>query len=151
MRDFHLKAHGHGSTVRVVMQGELDMATSRLLEEELVQIADGSAERVVLDLRNLTFMDSTGLCVILRADARAREAGRTLVVVRGPEAVDKVFRLTKTDEMLIMVSKPERLFTDPLVARPPGAGSDRSRDGEPAPAPAGPAARDSKLARDPGS
>jgi anti-sigma B factor antagonist len=96
--------------VLVVMQGELDLATSRLLEAPLVDVAEASGERVVVDLCDVTFMDSTGLCAILRADARASDSGCKFVVVRGPEAVDRVFRITKTDEVLAMASKAELLF-----------------------------------------
>jgi anti-sigma B factor antagonist len=106
MKDFILKTHGRGHTVRVVVRGELDLATCGRLDEQLVQIAGGGAERIVLDLRDLTFMDSTGLSAILRAHSRASEARRTLVVVRGPEAVDRVFWITKTDQVLAMASSP---------------------------------------------
>jgi anti-sigma B factor antagonist len=124
MKDFVLETHGQGHTVRVVMQGELDLATSRLLEEELVQIAEGGTERIVVDLRKLTFMDSTGLCAILRADARAGEGDCTLVVVRGPEAVDRVFRITKTDQVLTMASKPGPFLGRPRQMQPDRAGLD---------------------------
>jgi anti-anti-sigma factor len=48
-------------------------------------------------------MDSTGLRIVVSADARARENGRRLVVVRGPEAVQRIFRMTRLDERLEMV------------------------------------------------
>ena len=61
---------------------------------------------MVLDLRGLAFIDSTGLRLIVSADARAREQGRRLAVVRGPEAVQRIFRVTRLDERLDMVDDP---------------------------------------------
>jgi anti-anti-sigma factor len=64
--------------------------------------AEGPAV-LVLDLSDLTFLDSTGLRTVVTADERARENGRRLVVVRGPDAVQRVFAITRLEERLEMV------------------------------------------------
>jgi anti-anti-sigma factor len=51
-------------------------------------------------------MDSTGLRTIVTADARAREEGRRLAIVRGPDAVHRVFSVTRLDERLDMIDDP---------------------------------------------
>ena len=71
----------------VRVTGELDIATAPALAEVLGQ-AEERAQRVVLDLRQLTFMDSAGVHVIVDANLRATAAGRRLVLVRGPAQVD---------------------------------------------------------------
>jgi anti-anti-sigma factor len=48
----------------------------------------------VLDLRELAFMDSSGVRAIVNASIRAREVGRQLVVLPGPPNVDRMFALT---------------------------------------------------------
>ncbi len=58
---------------------------------------------IVLDLSKLTFLDSTGLRCLVTADRRAREAGRRVVIVRGPDAVQRVFEITRLDERLEIV------------------------------------------------
>jgi anti-sigma B factor antagonist len=58
---------------------------------------------VVLDLSKLTFLDSTGLRCLVTADERARDEGRRVVIVRGPEAVQRVFSITRLEERLEMV------------------------------------------------
>ena len=58
---------------------------------------------VVLDLSKLTFLDSTGLRCIVTADERARDAGRRVVIVRGPDPVQRVFSITRLDERLEIV------------------------------------------------
>jgi anti-anti-sigma factor len=73
--------------------GELDIATSSELDEVL-QGAQRSARLVVLDLRALTFMDSSAVHVILHAAGRGRRTGGRLMLVRGPSQVDLVFTLT---------------------------------------------------------
>ena len=75
--------------------GELDLMVSARLERAL-HLAQANARLVVLDLRELTFMDSAGLHVIVDAATRARHHGRRLIVVRGPTDVDRVFTLTTT-------------------------------------------------------
>lgn len=95
-----------GSTVRLVLEGELDIASAGQVERELTRVEQGAPSMLVLDLRGLAFMDSTGLRIVVAADARAREADRRLVVVRGPEAVQRIFRMTRLDERLDMVDQP---------------------------------------------
>lgn len=95
-----------GTTVRLALEGELDIASAGQVERELTRIERETPPAIVLDLRRLAFMDSTGLRIVVAADARAREQGRRLVVVRGPEAVQRIFRMTRLDERLEMVDEP---------------------------------------------
>lgn len=74
--DFELTiGRAAGRTLCVVVRGELDLATAGRLEAAL---ADPTAERVRVDLRGLTFMDSTGVRTLLQATEDARGAGRDL-------------------------------------------------------------------------
>jgi anti-sigma B factor antagonist len=75
--------------LRVV--GALDLATTPQLERTL---NESQARLVVLDLRDLSFMDCAGVHTIVDASLRARRRGRRLVVVRGTPNVDRVFALT---------------------------------------------------------
>ena len=79
-----------GAWVHVV--GELDIATTPQLERTL-RDAQLEARLVVLDLRELAFMDSAGVHVIVDAGIRARQVARRLLVLRGPPHVDRVFTL----------------------------------------------------------
>jgi anti-anti-sigma factor len=75
----------------VQVAGELDIDTSPQLEQTL---REPVAQLVVLDLRELAFMDSSGVHAIVNAGVRARQLGRRLVLLRGPPGVDRVFGLT---------------------------------------------------------
>jgi anti-anti-sigma factor len=89
--------------VHVALMGELDLSTVAKVQEELRKIEAGSPPTVVMDLSKLTFLDSTGLRCIVTADERAREAGRRVVIVRGPDPVQRVFAITRLEERLEMV------------------------------------------------
>jgi anti-anti-sigma factor len=91
-------------SVCVSLQGELDMSSALVFDEELRRIeADGTPTTLVLDLQKLKFLDSTGLRLILSAHSRARRCGRRLRIVPGSDAVKRIFRLTGMNDRLDFV------------------------------------------------
>ncbi len=98
--------------IRLTLVGELDLATLHLLEQELERIAPDE-KRLVLDLRRLEFIDSSGLHALLRADRRFSDAGGQLTIVRGPRAVERLFQLTGLDTRLRVVDEDD---VDPASA-----------------------------------
>ncbi len=70
-------------TARILVRGELDMETGPRLDEEIRTIEAEGPAVLVLDLRGVSFFDSTGLQLVLDADVRAREEGRRFVVLPG--------------------------------------------------------------------
>lgn len=80
--------------------GDLDLRSAGVLGNKLTALEEDGPGVVVLDLRGLRFMDSTGIAVTVRAHARAREAGRRLVIVPGPPAVRKSFELARLNSVL---------------------------------------------------
>jgi anti-anti-sigma factor len=92
-----------GPTVRLRLAGELDISSAGAIEVELKRIEDAKPEVVVLDLHEVRFIDSTGLRVVITADERAREGGWRFSIVPGPEAVQRVFRITRLEERLDFV------------------------------------------------
>ena len=94
-----------GRTV-VALEGELDIAAVTQVEPELDRIERGEPPLLVLDLRGVTFLDSSGIRMILAADARAREGARRLILIRGPEPVHRVFELALLDRRLEFVDDP---------------------------------------------
>jgi anti-anti-sigma factor len=89
--------------VHVALVGELDLSTVAKVQEELRRVEASSPATLVVDLSKLTFLDSTGLRCIVTADERARTEGRRIVIVRGPDAVQRVFAITRLEERLEMV------------------------------------------------
>jgi anti-anti-sigma factor len=103
----HVNTTREGDRLRVALEGELDIVNAPNLEEELTEAQADSVDTLILDLRDVTFIDSTGLRAVLAADERARLAGARLVVVRGAEAVHRVFTLTQLDQRLEIVDDPD--------------------------------------------
>jgi anti-sigma B factor antagonist len=103
----HLAAQGQTAFIRLA--GEFDLACAQDFRERSKAIDNDAFRRVVLDLRKLTFIDSTGLRLIIDLWKRSREKGLEIVVVRGSEAVQRVFKITGMDEVLPMVDARSRL------------------------------------------
>src|SRR5689334_20929260 len=100
MLPFKVERQQSNGTVRVVIRGELDMETGPRAEEELRRAEDGRPPVLVLDLREVTFFDSTGLQLVLDADVRAREEGRTFVVLPGDGEPRRVLELADVTDRL---------------------------------------------------
>jgi anti-sigma B factor antagonist len=113
MKTFDVTADDRGASVHLRLSGELDISTAPKVEDELARVEPNRPETIVLDLSNLAFMDSTGLRLLIAADTRARQQGRRLVIVKGPEAVQRVFRITRLEERLDIV---DDVPSDPAAA-----------------------------------
>lgn len=95
-----------GATV-VTVSGELDLASSPALEERLDEVFNSDSELVILDLRELDFMDSTGLSVLIKAHLSAEQGDRQLCLVKGPPQVQRLLTLTGVGNRLSLVEAPE--------------------------------------------
>ncbi len=95
-----------GATV-IAVSGELDLASSPMLEERLEEVFGSDASLVILDLRKLDFMDSTGLSVLIKAHQTAEQAERQLYLVKGPPQVQRLLSLTGVGERLSVVETTE--------------------------------------------
>ena len=86
----------------VQVAGELDALTAPRLHDELVALADSGVDRVVLDLRRLTFVDSFGLGVIVSARRRLNPNGNALCVVADDDqhTLRRVLEITGLDRVL---------------------------------------------------
>ncbi len=108
--NFSVQVRDGNRAVVIEVSGELDLASSPALEHELEQGAGSSAPVVIVDLRKLEFMDSTGLSVLVRAHQRATESERRFGLVKGPPQVQRLLDLTGVAERLTIVESPEELL-----------------------------------------
>jgi anti-anti-sigma factor len=92
-----------GDTHLIALAGELDLAGADLFEGELQRVEDTDARRIVIDLRELEFIDSTGIRLIYMADARSRKDGDRLTIRRGPHKVHRLFVMTDLADRLPFV------------------------------------------------
>jgi anti-anti-sigma factor len=111
--NFTVDATSDARATVLTVAGELDLASSPALEEELKRAYDAPTELVIVDLRGLEFMDSTGLNLLVKAHQQAEESGRRFALVRGSAQVQRLLSLTGLDERLNIVDAPEELLSIP--------------------------------------
>jgi anti-anti-sigma factor len=94
----------HGA--RVCPVGEVDVATIGHLREQLEELIAARIGRVILDLRQTTFLDSTGLRLAAEAHRSATANGTEFALLAGPPAVQRAFVVTGLGERLPFVEPP---------------------------------------------
>jgi anti-anti-sigma factor len=107
-----------GTVVSVAVIGELDIGSVGSLEEAVRRALElHHPTQVIIDLRRITFMDSTGLRLLLVLEAEARAEQWRLTIVRGPAAVQRTMELAGVGEQLKSVDDPADVPGDgPLAA-----------------------------------
>ena len=103
---FEVTTDTTGSTPTVRVSGELDLDTYALLQAAIRSIELTTTDDLLLDLRNVTFLDSTGLNMLLAEVARARSEGRRLLLVRPGGPADRIFQLTLLEDRFEFVEGP---------------------------------------------
>ena len=105
--DFRILTDRSGTRVEIAIHGELDLATAPQLTTAFERVSElDGIELAVVDLRNLAFLDSTGLEAIMKFEALSRRQGVDLAVVRGPRAVERLFSVMQLDQKLRIVDDP---------------------------------------------
>ena len=97
--------HAEGSAEIVVVHGEIDLATADAVRADL----RGAFERsgtVVLDLREVEFMDTQGLAVVIEAQQSADDEGRRFAITRAPDHVHRLFDMIGLTPRLTIVDDP---------------------------------------------
>ena len=84
----------------ITVSGEVDLASSPQLDDAIISALDSGAKAVAIDLTDVSFMDSSGLGVIVRGLKRCREAEIDLDLVITNERVLKVFGITGLDQVI---------------------------------------------------
>jgi len=93
-QQFHVEVEPDRDIVHVRPHGDVDLATVGAIRERFDELTALGFARVVLDLRDVTFLDSTGIRLVLELSASSGADGWELGVVEGPACVQRVFELT---------------------------------------------------------
>jgi anti-sigma B factor antagonist len=88
-----LRSERDGDRHVIELLGELDIAGASRMEEELLRVESTDAASIVVDLRGLEFIDSTGIRLLVMA-AHPSRAGDRFALLRGPAQVHRVFEIT---------------------------------------------------------
>lgn len=105
---FEVDVRAEPDATVVTVRGELDVASSQRLEQELSKLR--GVPLVVVDLRELTFVDSTGLGVLVRSHQLAKEQSHRFGLVRGGGQVARLLSLTGLEQELLIGDSPEQLL-----------------------------------------
>lgn len=98
----------------VSISGEFDISAAADVERQIRLIED-RVPVLVVDLRAVSFLDSSALRLVVALHAHARAQGRRVVFVRGPEQVHRVFRITRLEHQLEFVDHPTDLVEADLL------------------------------------
>jgi anti-sigma B factor antagonist len=98
-----------GSHVVVQVSGEIDISSAPRLREAIVGVLAEGRTQIAVDLREVDFLDSTGLGVLVGGLKRARSAGGELRVISTSPRIAKVFAITGLDGIFQIVEQPEDL------------------------------------------
>jgi anti-anti-sigma factor len=99
-----LRTNAFDGGVVVELEGELDIAAVPVAEAALRRVEEDQPPLLLMDMRGLGFIDSSGLRLVLAADRRARDDGRRFAIIPGPEPVQRVFRVTGVEQRLEQIA-----------------------------------------------
>ena len=103
----------HDAAVVVRVSGEVDIQTSPILDSHLQQVLGEGVASIVVNLAEVTFLDSTGLSVLVAGLKRCQGAGGTLQVVSPRPHVQRIFEVTGlTDAFQVEVPDADRPAPD---------------------------------------
>ena len=102
-----MTAEPDGAGVRVALSGELDLVCAYTFDARLREIEAREPEFILLDIRELSFVDSAGLGRILAAHRRNRQAGRRILLTRGSKTVQRMLAIAAVDQIVDFVPDPD--------------------------------------------
>ena len=101
---FHCDVEAERGRVRVAPRGELDLATTPEVERRLRELRESGFDRIVFDLRELVFMDSSGLRLIMHERVAAEAGGSTFELIAGGPGVQRIFEVACVLDQLTFVA-----------------------------------------------
>ena len=100
----------------VAVVGEIDLFTAPEFKQRMSELIDAGRSRLVVDLTDTTFIDSSSLGVLIGAHRRLKLRGGALLVVCESEAIAKTFKITGLDGVFTLASSVEQALSDDTTA-----------------------------------
>jgi anti-sigma B factor antagonist len=108
-----IQSQRRGDVHLIALEGELDLANTEALEGALEQALAGGEHAVVIDMAALTFIDSTGIALLIATLGRVEDSDRLRFVPSQAPAVVRVLEVTGVDQRLPFVDGPADVAADP--------------------------------------
>jgi anti-sigma B factor antagonist len=103
MQPLHVESVAAGRDRAVLrLAGEFDVYTAPQLRERVIELVDGGTRHVMADLREVTFLDSTGLGALIGGLKRLRARDGSLTLVIGTDRIRRIFRVTGLDRVFVL-------------------------------------------------
>lgn len=102
-----LKVEKLDGIVDIVPQGEIDLHNSPQLRQNLQQIIKDGKTNVIINLKNVSYMDSSGLATLVEAFQKLMKKGKKLVLYSLSDAVKNILSITRLDEIFAIYSSRE--------------------------------------------
>ena len=103
---------GDGADCLVSLGGEVDLYTAPELKQELHRLVGKGAKRIVIDMSETTFIDSTTLGVLLSVVKRVRPEGGSVVLVCPDRNVKRIFEITLLDRVFAIVDSRDEAMAE---------------------------------------
>ncbi len=117
--ELELSTSHHGDRAVVTVGGEVDLETASQLGDAAVEAVQGVSPHLVLDLSGVTFMDSTGLKVLLTSQRRAQLAGGSFALAGASRTVQRILALTGLDQSIPAFPTVDEALAARLEGPPP--------------------------------
>lgn len=99
MEAFDVRSRAEGEWAILDVQGDVDVYTASQLRQLIFDEVDHGARKIVVNLKNVPFVDSTGLAAMIGGARRARERHGDLVLASPSPHVRSTLRVTDLDKM----------------------------------------------------
>ena len=98
---------GDARVVVITLSGALDLAAQRRLTADLSEAVGDRSRELVIDLRAVTFIDSSALGVLVHAHQQLQRQGRAMACVLSDGPVRRLLEVTRMEEQLLVFETPE--------------------------------------------
>ena len=100
----------HSGAVCLQLRGELDLASAYAFDRRLLAVEATQPSLIVVDLRQLTMLDSAGLARLIAGQRRARKGGWRFVLVKGGRIVQRVLQVSGLMDRIELTNDPESVL-----------------------------------------
>jgi anti-sigma B factor antagonist len=113
--DLDVETSIRGDTTVLTLRGEIDVYTAPRLRQAIVDVVDGGAQRLVVDMEKVDFLDSTGLGVMVEGLKRMKGREGTLSVVATQDKIVKIFDITGLNKSFDIYRSVDEAVGEPIA------------------------------------
>jgi anti-sigma B factor antagonist len=112
--DFDVETTEQQGASILTLRGEIDVYTAPQLRQAIVDIVDGGATRLVVDMRSVEFLDSTGLGVLVDGLRRVKTKDGSLSIVATQDKILKIFDITGLNKAFLIHDSVDEALVEPV-------------------------------------